>query len=287
MSDSGREWPSERINPQPTALTDEVWDTLRDCVESMSAAQLTFFGCLEKAKRVLSRRTAEPQPAAAEPPANVLYEDSNGGLHRDLGAAEPSPTPQHDATRLPLADDLKMIEQAPVPAPCRAYNHAEKEATKEGCECRKTTPAPHPKTCTCATCYAVSMIDDGPSPAPSGDVIDRMCGGYGVKYPGDMHAAYAIASADLLAHPPAEWLDSVDAAIRDNYVAHGMSENKSFRDQVRARLIPQLRDRVTVTANAEVLIDGKSIGTFVTITDALKYASIRRAELAKEAADGK
>ena len=135
-----------------------------------------------------------------------------------------------------------------------------------------------------------------PSPAPSGDVIEQIKAILAREFPAlpILHGKlskeiYSVASADLLANPPQEWLDKRDAEWEAAFInsMDSRCDTTAYLRDIRARLTPNPVERVTVTANAEVLIDGKSIGTFVTITDALKYASIRRAELAKEAEDAK
>ena len=93
---------------QPTALTDEEWKEIQSKAHSYHRS--IWKHDIHKA---LSRRTAEPHPAA-EPPFNVLYEDSTGGLHCDLAvadAAEPSTAPSEEI--MPLAD---VKWDAPSPA---------------------------------------------------------------------------------------------------------------------------------------------------------------------------
>ena len=95
--------------PQPTALTDEEWKEIQSKAHSYHRS--IWKNDIDEA---LSRRTAEPKPAA-EPPSNVLYEDSTGGLHCDLAvadAAEPSTAPSEEI--MPLAD---VKWDAPSPAP--------------------------------------------------------------------------------------------------------------------------------------------------------------------------
>ena len=178
----------------------------------------------------------------------------------------------------------------PSPAPCSAYNHAEKDATKEGCECRKL------------------------SPAPSGDVIERIKAILAREFPALLilhdrlsKEICSIARADLLANPPQEWLDKRDAeweaAIPQAYVACNPSktleQGACFSGIVRARLTPKPVERVTLgSIGAE--IDGavhealqlplggkESDDLFNKVRElSTKYAELR-ADLAKEAVDGK
>ena len=248
-------------HPQPTAMTDEeravIWNSFAE--NSRYKWSEDVYKAIELA---LSRRTAEPQPAA-EPPSNVLYEDSTGGLHCDLAvadAAEPSTAPSEEI--MPLAD---VKWDAPSPAPSGDVIEVMKAA--------------HLK--------AVHKFNM--------ERTDGCFNGNSAFHAG-MTAAYKVARADLLANPPQELLDTIEKAVREaawNAYNGGTSFGYSLAKDVRARLTPKPVERVTVRLNGikwEVRRDGSFMHEFIgscaeELANAL--AAGLRAELAKEVANAK
>ena len=231
----------------------------------MSAAQLTSFGCLENAKRVLSRRAAEQQPEA-EPPSNVLYEDSTGGLHCDLAvadAAEPSTAPSEEI--MPLAD---VKWDAPSPAPSGDEELLELVFKAHSSNSFTWNWSDHFKKGLRAVIATVREYDRDHTPS----------------------------------HPPAEWLERVDKAIVYScydYGEIGMIKPNELANKVRARLTHKPVERVTLgSIAAEIngaVHEALQLPLGIKESDDLfnkvrelstKYAELR-AELAKEATDAK
>ena len=156
-----------------------------------------------------------------------------------------------------------------------------------------------------------------PSPAPSGDVIERIKAAFKVPrawWPADqevfadgMTAAYNVARADLISNPPQEWLNKRDAdwesVLREGRYVLGLlkaAQLDALIIDARARLTPKPVERVTVKGACdgqyEIYLDGERVriqngrGDNTILfwkQDAERYAAGLRAKLAKEAADGK
>lgn len=124
-----------------------------------------------------------------------------------------------------------------------------------------------------------------PSPAPSGDTFDVLRDTI-IKL---RHENEKI-RADLLAHPPAEWLDEVEDAINregERTSWQGFGAETSFSVAVRARLTPKPVERVTV-GGLTVYLDGECKYSFADgpfsecKKNAERYAAGLRAELEKQ-----
>lgn len=219
----------------------------------------------ESVNTVLSRRTAEP-PAE---PSNELIQLRE--LRRQLMELDRSIDPE--TMEETTVERVKYLCRVLVP------NAAEPQPAE-------SSPAP---------------VD-----APSGDVVAQMLEAWyetAGKATADfsetrqkecMTAAYNVACADLLEHPPAEWLERIDKAIVSScydYGEIGMIEPNELANKVRARLTTKPVERVTVEHTKEggwcVRKDGLDLATFIWSEDAERYAAGLRAELAKEAEDAK
>ena len=271
---------SRCADPQPTALTDAYWlihyedksvpvevyggDGAEEAAKEIYAKRSTSWNChlfveYSAVETLLSRRTAEPKPAA-EPPSNVLYEDSTGGLHCDLAvadAAEPSTAPSEEI--MPLAD---VKWDAPVPAPSGDEELLELVFKAHSSNSFTWNWSDHFKKGLRAVIATVREYDRDHTPS----------------------------------HPPAEWLERVDKAIVSScydYGEIGMIEPNELANKVRARLTHKPVERVTVRLNGikwEVRRDGSFMHEFIgscaeELANAL--AAGLRAELAKESSDGK
>jgi len=138
---------------------------------------------------------------------------------------------------------------------------------KEGCELyavlSRRTAEPQP------------AAEPSPAPvdAPSGDVIvDHMNSAYRKAQNGapggyQMCAAYNVARAHMLEHPPSEWLDAVEKAVGAYLLdEHGWNVGDALFavSKLRARLKPSEKtpeERVTVVG-AVVFLDGKEYACF-------------------------
>jgi hypothetical protein len=143
-----------------------------------------------------------------------------------------------------------------------------------------------------------------PSHAPSGDVIDRMCAAWFEmdnepllrRRKDQMTAAYNVARAHMLAHPPAEWMKKRDAewdaAIRTiSEREHASMLGKKIGYDARALLVTvQTQERMTVEVKAvkntetlyEVHAGDSHVFTSADERDAERYAAGLRAELERE-----